>query len=89
MGTPSFSFVPILFPFRLFPIVEKRRGGGFSGRLFLQQEIWGRVKRRMEIEARSICVKFHSSKFVRSKSIESGVEIGQNIFVESFLRVFG
>lgn len=38
MGTPSFSFVPILFPFRLFPIVEKRRGGGFSGRLFLQQE---------------------------------------------------
>lgn len=25
MGTPSFSFVPTLFPFRLFPIVEKRR----------------------------------------------------------------
>lgn len=73
MGTPSFSFVPILFPFRLFPIVEKRREGGFSGRLFLQQEIWGREKRRMEIEERSICVKFHSSKFVRLKvELKSG-----------------
>ena len=88
MGTPSFSFVPILFPFRLFPIVEKRREGGFSGRLFLQQEIWGREKRRMEIEERSICVKFHSSKFVRSKSIESGVEIGQNIFARSLNHFF-
>lgn len=85
MGTPSFSFVPTLFPFRLFPIVESRR------RIFREIVFaTGNLrKRRMEIEERSICVKFHSSKFVRSKSIESGVEIGQNIFVESFLRVFG
>lgn len=69
MGTPSFSFVPTLFPFRLFPIVESRR------RIFREIVFaTGNLrKRRMEIEERSICVKFHSSKFVRLKvELKSG-----------------
>lgn len=34
MGTPSFSFVPTLFPFRLFPIVEEKRRGIFREIVF-------------------------------------------------------
>lgn len=70
MGTPSFSFVPTLFPFRLFPIVEEKRRGIFREIVFATGNL---RKRRMEIEERSICVKFHSSKFVRLKvELKSG-----------------
>ena len=34
----------------------------------------------MEIEARSICVKFHSSKFVRSKSIIIYINMFEYVF---------
>lgn len=83
MGTPSFSFVPTLFPFRLFPIVEKRRRI-FREIVFATGNLGKGEEENGNRRAFDLC----EISFLEIRAIESGVEIGQNIFARSLNHFF-